>query len=208
MCARLRLTYSQEKLANLLSAAAIHGELIRNENTAPTDEATIVAHTPEGFKARPAHFGLVPSWAKDITIAVKAFNARLETVEEKPMFRQAFAKRHCIIPCDGFYEWRTENGIKQPYFISRIDGELLILAGLWERWQDNYYSFSILTTEPNNFMKSYHNRMPVMLSNDSFHTWLQSGADKCSLSLLPDDGLQAIPVTRAVSNPKNKTIPI
>lgn len=208
MCARLRLSYSSGKLARLLSAVAIYQDIVQNENAAPMDQASIIADTPEGLKLRSANFGLVPSWAKDLTLAVKAFNARLETVEEKPMFRKAFEKRHCIIPCDGFYEWRTENGIKQPYYISRNDGNLMALAGIWERWQEEYYSFSILTTEPNRFMKDYHNRMPVILSNDDLTPWLRSGADKSSIVLEDHEMLQAIPVARSVSNPRNKIIPL
>ena len=155
-------------------------------------------------------FGLIPHWAKlPEDVKGRYFNARLETVDSLKTFKPAYEKRHCLIPCTGFYEWKGERGDKQPYLIQRKDEEPLMLAGLWERWKSDekeVYSFTILTTEPNSFMENYHNRMPVMLSNDNYEPWLSNDVDKENLEFLPSNKLMATKVDKALNNPRNKDI--
>jgi putative SOS response-associated peptidase YedK len=126
-------------------------------------------------------WGLVPSWAKDPKIGNKLFNARGETVAEKPSFRSAFAKRPLVIPVDAFYEWDHRPGKnKQPNLFTRADGNPLLLAGLFEFWRnpeepelvDATLTCTIITTEPNDDMDEIHNRMPVVLELDDVNTWL------------------------------------
>ena len=209
MCARLRLLYNQKKLEKLLGSVSILDQLISNPNTAPTEKAIIVASNAGEVKARQANFGLYRSWLDKQSSSAKFCNARLETVEEKPAFRGAFVKRHCLIPANGFYEWREENGRKQPYLFQRKDSELIMLAGLWEARMENdmpFYSFTILTTKPNDLMAEYHNRMPVIMRDENLHDWLENKADKSLLETMPSENLEAIQVSPKVNTPKTKDV--
>ena len=207
MCARLRLLYNQKKLEKLLGSVSILDQLISNANTAPTEKAVIIASSAGEVKARQANFGLYPSWMDRQSSSARFYNARLETVDQKAAFREAFAKRHCLIPANGFYEWREENNQKQPYLFQRKDSELIMLAGLWEARIEQdlpIYSFTILTTEPNSLMSEYHNRMPVIMRDENLHSWLENKADKSLLETMPSDNLEAIKISTKVNTPRLK----
>ncbi len=158
------------------------------------------------------YWGLVPFWAKKKSIGQRMINARGETLAEKPSFRNAFKKRRCIIPASGFYEWKKEGDIKRPYFISRKDDKPIALAGLWERWdkgEEPLESFTIVTTTPNTFMETLHQRMPTILTREQHQEWLDPGnKDTARLTgmIRPcrDDLLVARPVSRKVNNPRNE----
>lgn len=155
-------------------------------------------------------WGLVPGWAKDRRIGSKTFNARAETLLEKPSFRPLVARHRCIIPVSGFYEWQRQGAHKQPLYIHRGDGRPLALAGLWTTWTDPatgepLTSHTIITTGPNRFMSSIHDRMPVILGGEDLDAWLDPALDTPALvtTLLrpcPDDLLTAHPVSPAVGN--------
>lgn len=163
-----------------------------------------------------AHFlrwGLVPSWAKDPTVATRLINARSETLAEKPAFRSAYKRRRCIIPASGFYEWKTEGKDKQPYYIHPAGpgSEPFGLAGLWERWAspegEPLDTFTIITTEANSAMAEIHERMPAILAPEDFGLWL-SREVKLDLAreLLvscPNELLEMLPVGKAVGNVRN-----
>ena len=121
-------------------------------------------------------WGLIPSWAKDSSVAAGMINARSETAATKPAFRDALRSRRCLIPADGFYEWMRTGKAKQPYCFEVNDGELFAFAGLWDRWKDPsgqwVKSCSILTTTPNAVTSAVHDRMPVILDPDSYDLWL------------------------------------
>ena len=150
------------------------GEIVEHFNAPPPDifaaRYNIAPTTP--VLARTAReltffrWGLIPSWAKDLSIGNRMFNARSETIAEKPSFRQAYRRRRCLIPANGFYEWRTENGFKQPY-CCHIDHSLFSMAGIWEQWQDgegnHIQSCAVITTEARDAMREIHTRMPVPL---------------------------------------------
>jgi putative SOS response-associated peptidase YedK len=143
-------------------------------------------------------WGLIPSWAKDPAIGAKTFNARAETVAEKPSFRAAFKSRRCLIPVTGFYEWQTVGKAKTPFFITSPDpDEMLVFAGLFETWRmgEEIPSCTIITTEANAFMRGLHTRMPVILPPEAWEVWLSSSASlEGLLGLLrpaPEDVLQA-----------------
>ena len=158
----------------------------------------------------PSWWGLVPVWAKDRRIGSKTFNARAETLLEKPSFRPLVARHRCIIPVSGFYEWQRQGARKQPLYIHRGDGRPLALAGLWTNWTDPatgepLTSHTIITTAPNRFMAPIHDRMPVILDGAGLDAWLDldlddPGAATALLGPCPDDVLAAYPVGPLVNN--------
>ena len=159
-----------------------------------------------------ARWGLVPSWAKDRTIAASCINARSDTVDKRPAFRAAFKKRRCVVVAEGFFEWRR--GDKQPFYISLRSGRPMPFAGLWEWWPGDgtdgpFESCTICTTDGNAFMGELHDRMPVILPEDAIGHWLARNVVdptevKPMLSQLPGELMQAWPVDRRVGNVRNE----
>jgi putative SOS response-associated peptidase YedK len=212
VCGRFALYTPQEAVVRLfrLDDAA---PLSPRYNIAPTQPVLAVrADEPAGREARMLRWGLVPFWAKDTGIGSRMINARGETIAEKPAFRQAFRRRRCLIPADGFYEWQKVPGGKQPWFISARDEVPLAFAGLWERWdnrgtEDPVESCTIVTTAANATLAPLHDRMPVILGADAWDSWL--AADTPSATLLDmlrpaaNDLLAARPVSRRVNSPAN-----
>jgi putative SOS response-associated peptidase YedK len=183
-------------------------------NLAPTQPALVLRRHPHSGEKELTFltWGLVPSWAKDPGIGNRLINARAETLAQKPAFRAAFRRRRCLIPADGFYEWRQAGKSKQPVFITRKDGEPLALAGLWEHWEapdgSVIESFAIITTEPNELVRPIHDRMPAILPEDAFALWLAPDADLADLQSLlqtpyPAALLHAWPVSSMVNSPAN-----
>ena len=126
-------------------------------------------------------WGLIPSWARDVTMGNRMFNARAETVAEKPSFRNAYKRRRCLVPASGFYEWRLENGRKQPY-CCHINHQLFSFAAIWEYWQDadgnEIQSCALLTTESRGAMLELHQRMPVTIAPQDYGSWLDCRSDR------------------------------
>jgi putative SOS response-associated peptidase YedK len=159
------------------------------------------------------HWGLIPSWSKDRKLGFRTINARAETVADKPAFRAAFKRRRCLIPADGYYEWRATESGKQPYFFSSRDGRPLAFAGLWEQWTDKetgeqLQSCTIIVTDANQRLRSIHDRMPVVLGVDDYATWLdpESNDRERLLALLQPadlDAIEAYAVDRRVNSPAN-----
>lgn len=183
-----------------------------NYNIAPTQDVPIVRNNPETQRRELvfAHWGLIPFWAKDSKIGYRMINARAETVAVKPAFRAAFRKRRCLVPVNGFYEWKKSDSIQQPYLIRLKNPLPFAFAGLWESWHDPHddrilQSCTIIVTEANQFMTRIHDRMPVILSYDDYARWLDPlGENRISLlKPCPDDWLDAYPVGTYVNNPRN-----
>jgi len=188
-------------------------------NIAPTQPVAVIRQTEQdgatNRELSPMHWGLIPSWAKDAKIGSRMMNARAETVHEKPSYRAAFKKRRCLIPTDGFYEWKKlDEKNKQPYFIGMKGDGLFALAGLWECWNgaDNTVieSCTIITTEANDFCREIHERMPVILSPDNYDPWLNPKSNDTDFlrSLLvpfPSEEMSAFPVSKLVNSPRNET---
>ncbi len=189
-------------------------------NVAPTKEMYLVAAgESEGQPVRRmeiARWGLIPSWAKESSVGAKLTNARVETVSEKPSFRSAFAKRRCLIPADGYYEWyRPEKGAKQPFYIHRSDGRSLAMAGLYEWWRDPAnpeeeprLTCTVITTAATAELAVIHDRMPVMIESADWGEWLDPAVPGKELSppMLEGGirlGLVAEPVSAAVGNVRN-----
>jgi putative SOS response-associated peptidase YedK len=157
----------------------------------PTDKASVIRKGSGGLEDATLRWGLIPSWAKDSKIGVQCINARAETISEKPSFREAFQKRRCLIPADGFWEWETIVKKKIPWKFARPDNEEFCMAGLWEAWNSPegiLETFTIITTSPNEFVRSVHDRMPVILSEDEGEAWLDVGRQDL-LRSAPDDFL-------------------
>lgn len=180
-------------------------------NVAPTDPMPLVGTSREGaIKIREARWGLVPYWAKDSKIGHKAINARVETVAEKPMFREAFKRRRCLVPASGYFEWKPEGAAKQPYFIHDPDNALLMFAGLWESWRptkesEPLYTYTIIVGPPGVVSGDIHDRAPVILPDSVWHDWLVGDAVEAA-SMLESIGEPALtyhPVSKAVGSPKN-----
>ena len=176
-------------------------------NIAPT--TPVLAFTGDRFNL--FRWGLVPSWAKDVTMGNRMFNARAETVAEKPSFRNAYKRRRCLIPATGFYEWRQEAGHKQPY-CCHINHRLFSFAGIWEQWQDadgnELQSCAVITTESSGEMQELHQRMPVYVAPEDYGSWLDctsdetGSADRLLNETRPDYRFYA--VGRAVGNSRNE----
>ena len=184
-------------------------------NIAPTQRVPVIIH-PAGStpRAEELHWGLVPSWSRDKTVAPRLINARAETLAEKPSFKNAFRFRRCLVPASGFYEWRRDAKAKTktPYYFTAADeDEPLVFAGLWETWNRNgedFRSFAIVTTEANALMSPIHDRMPAILPPAAWEQWLApENTDTAPLKqlLLPaDDGaLRFWQVDGYVNNPRN-----
>lgn len=200
------------------AAAAVLGlpeapELPPRYNIAPTQSVAVVrAQLGGGRRLDMLRWGLVPPWVKDLKQAPMLVNARVETVMEKPSFRGAFRARRCLIPADGFYEWKTVGGKKQPMYFSMKDGASFALAGLWERWEGpqgaHLESFTLLTTEPNAVVADIHDRMPVILPPDAYALWLDPalGEPERLLPLLgpyPAEAMHVYPVSPRVNAASN-----
>ena len=146
-----------------------------NYNVAPSQEIFVIVRDNGKNILDKYHWGLVPFWAKDKKIGNRLINARMETVAEKPAFRAAFKYRRCLIPANGFYEWKKEDGGKQPYFITTKPDKPFAFAGLWETWDKEdtpYKSALIITTEASESIQPLHNRMPVVLKKEFHEKWL------------------------------------
>lgn len=190
-------------------------EITARYNIAPTQSIIAIRRTETGEPRSAANlrWGLVPSWADDLSIGNRMINARSETVDTKPSFRKAFASRRCLIPADGYYEWKKVADGKQPYLIERRDGGMLAMAGLWESnrkiAEDGtaIQTCTILTTSANQTTGEIHQRMPVFLDVDDHEQWLDPGYRdteqlKQLLTPAPEDWLQLTAVSRRVNSPK------
>jgi putative SOS response-associated peptidase YedK len=186
-------------------------------NIAPTQNVLAVRVLKPGAKRElvQLHWGLVPSWAKDAKLAYSTINARADTVASKPAFRTAFQKRRCLVLADGYYEWLRQGKARQPYFYEVDGGKPFALAGLWEWWQPpdaggpGLESCSLITTEANELQSQVHDRMPVILGEANYDTWLDPELqDRQTLQRLlrsfNPDRMSARPVSTYVNNARNE----
>jgi len=182
-------------------------------NVAPTQPVPIVRAEKDGKRHfRLVRWGLVPDWAKEVG-AKPLFNARSETITDKPAFRAAFRRRRCLVPADGFYEWQpARDADKQPYLIRRCDRQPMALAGIWEHWQapdgSELESCSIVTTAANATLSRLHHRMPVIIDQSNWEVWLDTSGrltrDAIGLLVPPsDDLLDVTPVSKRVNSVAN-----
>lgn len=215
MCGRYQLKTDAQRLREQFTADP-DCELTPNYNVAPSHSVAVVREIPEQ-KARilsKMRWGLVPHWAKDLAIGYKMINARSETVLEKPGFREAFKHRRCLIPADGFYEWKKEGKAKQPFHFGMADDSVFAFAGIWEQWKspEGKYieSCSILTTTPNKLVEDVHDRMPVILPRRHYGTWLTAPATEAKnladlLVPYEPDQMRRFAVSPLVNSVKNNS---
>jgi putative SOS response-associated peptidase YedK len=175
-------------------------------NICPTTTIDAVVERDGKRELVPMRWGLIPSWwskpLKEMKLAT--FNARAESVAEKPMFRSAFKRTRCLIPASGYYEWHDAPGGKQPYYFTRADGDAVTIAGLWDEWKDKttgetLKSCTMIITEHNDFVGEVHDRMPVILEQRDFGTWLV-GAGNELMKPAANDVLQRWPVSKRVNS--------
>src|SRR5918998_5606157 len=205
MCGRYTLSTPAGRLAEELQLDSTV-EVPPSYNVAPTQQVAAVLEDEGGRRLEMLRWGLVRSWADDPDIGSRMINARAETAPEKPSFRRAFRGRRCLIPADGFYEWKRTNGSKQPYYIHMKEGRPFAFAGLWESWKDEdgpeIRSCTILTTRPNPLAGEIHDRMPVILAPDTYDVWLDPASEGDELTGLlapyPEEEMEAYPVSRFV----------
>jgi putative SOS response-associated peptidase YedK len=215
VCGRFVQYSPLETLQNVFSVGKVVFEAVPNYNVAPSQNILAVVKHDNKNKLERLYWGLVPFWAKDVSIGSRMINARLETVSEKPSFRNAFKKRRCLIPADGFYEWKGEPGHKQPFFVTTDADEPFAFAGLWETWTKKesadkvvYKSCTIITTEARGPIGEIHKRMPVLLLPDFYEKWLNTEAqDPKKLGKILQDGIiddvRFYPVSTYVNSVKN-----
>ncbi|WP_441250326.1 SOS response-associated peptidase [Kitasatospora sp. McL0602] len=231
MCGRFASTTKPEDLVEIFGVEQwdTTETIAPSWNVAPTDPAYVVLErAPKGGpepvrQLRVLRWGLVPAWSRTAETAVKMINARADTVHEKPAYRQAFAARRCLIPIDGYYEWQTiptgkGKPRKQPYFVSRADGGVLALAGLYEFWRDRtrptddpgawLVTCTVVTTEAEPLLAPIHERMPLFLDRGAHDAWLDPARTepeelRSLLAAPPPGALQAVPVSPAVGNIRN-----
>lgn len=182
-------------------------------NIAPSQDIMVVRQAPDGVRElTPLRWGLVPAWSKGPDTRYSMINARAETVADKPAYRNAFRQRRCLVPSEGFYEWRVTRTGKQPWLIRRIDGAPFAMAGLWETWQgggDALQTCTIIVTTANAVIAPIHDRMPVIIQPADYQTWLDpDNDDRTTLTAVlqtanPIDWVLA-PVSRRVNSPRNE----
>jgi putative SOS response-associated peptidase YedK len=211
MCGRFTLFAPIPVLCDAFDAQAPE-DLAPRYNIAPSQPVLTLRVSPgtdhrEFVRTR---WGLIPSWAKDPEVGTRLINARSETAHEKPAFRAAFRSRRCLVPANGFYEWRRAERTKQPYFVRMRDGRPFGLAGLWETWENpegsRTESCAILTTEANAVVSPLHNRMPVIVPPEQYGRWLEPGNAKLDdlkalLTPYPPDPMDAYPVSPRMNRP-------
>ena len=231
MCGRISLYSTPERLSRIFDAELgpdVDPDRVTGFNVPPTRSILGIVASPDGTSHRPGgelhrhlgryRWGLVPSWAKDVSIANRLFNARGESVAAKPSFRAAFASRRLAVPADGFYEWKAGPGRERlPYYFERADGEPLAFAGLWEQWwgpeanpeeEAPLLTCTIITTEAGTDVAGVHHRMPVILESDVLDEWLDpDNKDRSELESLlvaaPAGTLVHHRVDRRVGNVRN-----
>ncbi len=176
-------------------------------NIAPSQKVPVVLGQT-GREIRLLQWGLIPSWAKDAKIGNRLINARAETLSVKPSFRNAFKQRRCLVPADGFFEWKRTGSGKVPHFVCLQSRRIMVFAGLWENWQtsgQNIDSFTIVTIAPNQLLASIHDRMPAIVPGQDFSAWLDPDTEPSVaqeiLRPFTTEALEVFPVSSQVNSP-------
>lgn len=211
MCGRYTLAADAELIEGRFGVQLMGLPRIPRYNVAPTqDVLTIAGQGPR--RAGMMRWGLVPSWAKDISVGNRMINARAETLAKRPAFRTALQRRRCLVVADGFYEWASVGNHRIPMRFTLKPGEPFAFAGLWERWKapsgEDIFSCTIITTGPNDVMQPVHDRMPVILSREAESLWLEADAqdtDALTRLLVPfsAEEMDAYEVSPLVNSPRN-----
>jgi putative SOS response-associated peptidase YedK len=208
VCGRYVLTSPGEAIAEHFRLAAVPVYPPRY-NIAPTQTALVIRETPEGRReAVGLRWGLIPFWAKEPSIGSRLINARAEGLIDKPAFRAAFRRRRCLVPADGFFEWRALAGRrKQPYYVRLASGEPFAMAGLWEQWRppegELIATFTIVTTTANEALRALHDRMPAIVAPADYDEWLSSPNPSALLGPWAGVAFEVAPIGTRVNDVRN-----
>ncbi len=210
MCGRFVFSRPIDEMRAIFGTTNPPPNVAPSWNMAPTRLAPVVRLHPD---TRQRHldllrWGLVPHWARDLKSARQPINARSETAATSPLFRDALARRRCLVPADAFYEWQATPQGKRPHAIARADGDMLALAGLWDSWRapdgEVLRSFVILTTEANDVVRALHDRMPAVIEPTDWPLWLgETAGDAPALLRTSRAALRIWPVSTRVNNVRN-----
>ncbi len=213
MCGRFTVAVPREDLLEEFGLTEPPFDIHPRYNVAPTQIAPIILRGKDGaLRLEGFRWGLVPYWAKDPEVGTRMINARAESLERKPAFRDAFERRRCLVPADGWFEWQKQGSQKVPMWLHLRSRRPFAFAGLWERWRGGgegewLHSFAIVTTDAAPAVRAIHDRMPVVLPRELRDRWLDRGATPAELALLvrpyAGDDLEAWPVSRLVNSPGN-----
>jgi putative SOS response-associated peptidase YedK len=216
MCGRFVQVEKPEFYAEHFGVDFVRTETIKPSwNVAPTMDVYAVAEHDGERVLTSFRWGLVPFWAKDLKIGARAINARIETAPDKPMFRDSFATKRCLIPLDGFYEWERKNKGKLPHYIMAADGSPLPAAGLWASWRDpesneRVLTCTIITGEPNTLVEPIHDRMPAIVEPNHWDAWLDpaNGTDAVRelVGVYPAERMIEHPVSTLVNKVSNDSV--
>lgn len=216
MCGRFSATFTFREIKVRWNILGNPSFFVPRYNIAPSQNVPVIVKSERGNEAKLMKWGLVPSWVPDPTIGNRMINARGETLLEKPSFKRLVSERRCLIPADGFYEWRREGNRKVPVWIHLKKKEPFAFAGLWDSWRDvalgdALNTFTIITTDPNALLRPIHNRMPVIYDRDMGHQWLEHSYGNSSMTLAavlrpwPSEYMEAWDVSPIVNAPANDT---
>ena len=213
MCGRFALRSSAPEVARILGLADEALALEARYNIAPSQPVAVCRTDSHGERRMTwMRWGLIPHWAKDERIGYRMINARAETVADKPAFAPYVRRRRCLIPADGYYEWRQLGPRKQPHFFHLHGHEPFCFAGLWARWyrsdSEPVESCTIITTAPNALCAEFHDRMPVILATSAYHRWLDPASQAAEqildvLTAYPAERMSCFPVGTLVNSPRN-----
>jgi putative SOS response-associated peptidase YedK len=210
MCGRFYLTASPAEIRKHFKLAKV-AELVPRYNIAPTQSSPIVITEGKERGLHIARWGLVPPWSRDLSIGTSMINARAETLEEKSAFSTPFQSQRCLVPANGFYEWRSQGAKRQPYKITLRNGALIAFAGLWEKWEpekgEPIETFTIITTEASRLVSEVHDRMPVIIAPVDYQRWLTAPTAIAKRLLVPyTSGLTIAPVGERVNSIQNDDV--
>ena len=222
MCGRYTGTKDPSELEVFIALDACTYDFYPRYNIAPTQIAPVIARNSDRTVLQGMRWGLIPSWSEDDKIGHNLINARIETAAEKPAFREAWKHRRCLVPADGFYEWQSKNGSKQPSYFHLKGRQQFCFAGMWESWlkpadkQGDLFgsvgvddtlleTFTILTTRPNTLLAELHDRMPVMLKPENAGDWLRGEEVSGLGEPFPSVDMVRVPVSGRVNNPRYDT---
>lgn len=212
MCGRYSFAQLSEEVEKRFKIQVDGNTYVARYNAAPGQKLGVITNF-QPQKLNSFHWGLLPPWAKDPRMAYQMINARAESLQEKPAFRKAYSSQRCLVPADGFYEWKKVNKQKVPHYIRLKSQEMFAFAGLWEAWKDVEgkikNTFTIITTEANELMKPLHHRMPVILPNHLEKDWLEnSNIQDLSLMLQAFDSqkMESFEVSTMVNKVQNEGV--
>jgi putative SOS response-associated peptidase YedK len=216
MCGRLTLTATADEILEQFSIInSVNFPYEANYNIAPSQKIAAIVGSPKGNRIGQLRWGLIPSWASDEKIGYKMINARSETLLEKRSFKNLITRRRCALLADGFYEWKATSEGKKPYRITLANEKPFLMAGLWDRWSNDegieINSCTIITTSANRLLSEVHDRMPVILTNETEKTWLNPKIDISEtytdvLQPYSSESMTMYEVSQLVNSPKNNKL--